>query len=40
MENVRGVAIEVAVSAVERLTGDAPDMPTVEKAVDNVVGKA
>ncbi len=40
MENVRGVAIEVAVSAVERLTGDAPDMSTVEKAVDNVVGKA
>jgi len=40
MENVRGVAIEVAVSAVERLIGDAPDMPTVEKAVDNVVGKA
>ncbi len=40
MESVRGVAIEVAVGAVERLTGEAPDMPAVEKAVDNVVGKA
>ena len=41
MENVRGVAVDVAISAVEKLAGDAPDKGAVEKAVDTAMaGKA
>ena len=41
MENVRGVAVEIAGAAVERLIGDAQDTSSVEKAVDAALsGKA
>lgn len=37
MESVREVAIDVAVSAIEKLAGEAPDATTVAKAVDNAL---
>lgn len=41
MENVRGIAIDVAGSAVEKLSGEAPKVDAVEKAVDMALsGKA
>lgn len=38
MENVRGVAVDVASSVIERLTGDAPKANAVEGAVDGALG--
>ncbi len=41
MENVRGIAVDVASSAVEKLSGEAPQSDAVEKAVDSALsGKA
>lgn len=41
MENVRGVAIDIAGAAVERLVGGSQDSAAVEKAVDSAInGKA
>lgn len=41
MESVRGVAIDIAGAAVERLSGGSHDQATVEKAVDAAIsGKA
>ncbi len=41
MENVRGIAADVAASAVEQLAGEAPKAADVEKAVDAALsGKA
>jgi F-type H+-transporting ATPase subunit b len=37
MENVRGIAIDVASDAIEKLTGDAPAGNQVESAVDGVL---
>lgn len=41
MESVRGVAVDIAGAAVERLSGGSQDQATVEKAVDAAIsGKA
>ncbi len=40
MENVRGVAIDVAQAAVEKLTGEAAKADSVEKTVDDVLKAA
>lgn len=37
MENVRGVAVDIASAAVERLIGGTQDKATVEKAVDSTL---
>ncbi len=38
MGNVRGIAVDVATAALEKLTGEQPAQATVEKAVDAALG--
>lgn len=40
MDSVRGVAVDVAGEAIEKLTGQAAAKGDVDKAVDDVLGKA